>query len=768
MIQLILFLFIFATTPLAAQNFSIHGRVKNAVTQIAIVNATVDLIRDSTQTVAKTVTNAQGDFAFHGLPSASYRITVSSIGYEPTQAMVQHLIADYDAGTLLLHEESTTLQEVKVTSDMLRSYGNHDEIYLSKREREVGSNALDAISALPQFHKGIDDKLYTALGSTLLIVIDDRRATEQQLMMLRAEDVAKLAYYSNPPVRYAQEGVGAVLEVKTRKKKERNYFFYLNTKNSFTTGYGTDQASFSYTDSLNQLYAAYFIDYRGLRDNRMNNSYRYGETENIYEGSPGKYSGQYHIGLVSYQRNIKRNVLYAMLEYRANPGLQHYSQSFSTLLNRQQTQWGSSDRVLRSNYDGFTFDLYFMHPFTEHRSFSVNVVNTFFTSKSDNIFLRAMLEPQATFYLFENNIKNRSYSFIGETLCTDEALLGGKWNVGAYVSYKNLLQTSSQLEDTKLHYLRGYFYTDFSKTWGNLSSTFGIGLDDTQFTLIDGTTHNYLLFRPLLSLNYNFTKRSSLRYYAAIQPTIPEMGELTNSIVTIEDHFFATGNPALATSHTFHNQFTWQYRAGQSGKVYLSPSAFFDYRSKPQASVLMTDGSDVYKTYLNIGYMKVYGAALNLTWQPWQWLNLQPHYQYSFYDYATSNARVRHIVHSAGGSVQVVYKEFQFYWFANLPLTTVDGDIYEKMGFQTAARVTWKHENFTVGAEWLHNPHPSEVYGKLNNFNFDEETVWNNFRHLIDIQFTYRFSIGKEFHHAQKRISNSDNDTGLTKDNTAK
>ncbi|MDD4533680.1 MAG: hypothetical protein PHC48_04315, partial [Prevotella sp.] len=65
-------------------------------------------------------------------------------------------------------------------------------------------------------------------------------------------------------------------------------------------------------------------------------------------------------------------------------------------------------------------------------------------------------------------------------------------------------------------------------------------------------------------------------------------------------------------------------------------------------------------------------------------------------------------------------------------------------------------------------PYPSEVYGKLNNFNFDEETVWNNFRHLIDIQFTYRFSIGKEFYHAQKRISNSDNDTGLTKDNTAK
>lgn len=129
---------------------------------------------------------------------------------------------------------------------------------------------------------------------------------------------------------------------------------------------------------------------------------------------------------------------------------------------------------------------------------------------------------------------------------------------------------------------------------------------------------------------------------------------------------------------------------------------------------------------------------------------------------------VNHSVHNAGMSVQIVPGNWQVIWNGNLPMTLVDGDLYTRMGFNTNVSALYKFKNMSFGLEYIHNPYPTKVYANIKGFNYSEETIWNNFRNLVSLKFTYYFYKGKSRGHAGKRISNSDNDSGLTQSNTAK
>ena len=84
------------------------------------------------------------------------------------------------------------------------------------------------------------------------------------------------------------------------------------------------------------------------------------------------------------------------------------------------------------------------------------------------------------------------------------------------------------------------------------------------------------------------------------------------------------------------------------------------------------------------------------------------------------------------------------------------------------ATALYKFKSMSVGLEYIYNPNPSRVYANIKDFSYSEETVWNNFKNLVSVKFTYYLYKGKSRGHAGKRISNADNDSGLTNSNTAK
>lgn len=737
---------------LMAQNIS--GRVVDKeANPIVGVNCILYDLPDSVQ-ITGTTTNLDGYFELKVKEEKEYLIQFSFLGYEK----INKVCRPGNVGEIILNEDSQLLEEVVVTPQILNTFGNKDEIMLSQSAKKVGNNALDAIGSMPQFrtNTGSGD-LITVDNKSVLVLIDGIRRSSRDLMLLKADDIKNIMFYSEPPARYAHENIGAVIDVTTKKKVDRLYSLYLDTKNGVTTGYGTDMLSMAYMDSLNMVTAAYFIDYRALNDNRMNNTYSYSNKINEYRGLPGSYKGQYHLGQLTYQRYQGKNLFNAKLDYRRSPGKQEYAQELAGTNNSQFT----NNRKLNSDYSSVSADLYYMYMFNQNRNISLNVLNTYYSSVSDNT-----LSSEMGGYSFENHTDNKSYSLIAEALYSDK-LWNGDFNAGIYYQYKNLDQKYNFTDKSNIRTHKEYAYVDYSNAVGKFSYNIGLGLENNHYNTATNESYNYLIFRPSLALNVQYDKHSAMRFTTSINSSIPNIGDLTNSIVTIDEYFYTQGNTNLKPYYYYYSNLSYQY-ASDNGKLYLAPSVSYSYYPNKNMPILFTEGENVIQRMTSIKDVHSLQASMSLSYKPVDWFAIQPFYNYEYSKYQTPNRKVNHSLHNAGVSVQFLPKNWQIIYNCNLPMTTVNGDLYTKMGLNMTANVLYKFKTMSVGLEYIYNPYPSRVYASTNNFSFSEETVWNNFKNLVSVKFTYYLYKGKARGHAGKRISNADNDSGLTNSNTAK
>lgn len=732
-----------------AQNTVIKGKViNNNGDPLSFANVSLLNIQDSSFIQGTTCKN---DGTFELISKNKQGIVkVSSIGYKN----FFRTFRNSETWTIQLQEDSLKLNEVVITSQSLRSFGNKDQIFLSENDRKKGTNALETISCLPQFKTNPTEiGLTTVENKSVLVLINGIRRTARDLMLLKPNDIKYVNYYSYPPARYAHEGVGAVIDVVTKKPNDTLYTFYLSTKNGVNTGYGTNLASMTYQDLLNTLSVAYFIDYRDLNSNLMDNSYRYENKSNIYQGTSGEYVGQFHIGQVNFQHRQGKGLFSSQIEFRKNPGTQKYEQNINDAEK-------SNSRRLKSDYNGLSVDLYYDYSFNKDKNISLNVLNTFYKSKSNNTLNDFSSQK------LENNIDNKSYSLIAELLYNCK-LFNGSFGLGAYYQYKNFSQTYNVDSFSKIGTQKEYFYGEYSKDISNFSYTLGVGLENNHYNTADKKSFDYWVLRPSLALNLQCTKLSSLRFTSSIRSVVPNVGNLTDSKVAIDEHFFLQGDMGLKPYYVYETNLQYQYSSNDR-KWYFVASVHDDFYPNENVPVITNDGDNVIERISRIKNANELGTSVSFRYQPASWINFQPYYNYQYSKYDTPNQHVRHSMHNTGVSVNLLPKNWQISWNGNFPTTTANGDIFQKTGFQTTMSILYKMKSISLGAEYIHNPRPNKTYANTKNFSFEEETKWNNFKNLIAVNFTYYFTKGKGHNQGSKRLRNKDQDAGLTQFNTAK
>lgn len=748
-----LMIFLIVLTHASAQK-TITGKVVDA-SEVPLpgVNCVLMNPADSVR-ITLAITEADGTFNLPAEEDEEYALQFSFIGYKT----ITRLCRVGDLGKIVMKEDAQQLEEIVVTSQLLKTFGNKDQLFLTESAKKTGNNALDAIASLPQFKQGVgSSELTTTDNKTILVLVDGIRSSSRELMLLKADDIKSISYYSNPPARYAHENVGAVIDVATRRKREKQYSLYLDTKNGVTTGYGTNLLSMSYRDSLNSVTAAYFIDYRALDDNIMNNAYIYPDKANNYRGLSGSYKGQYHIGQMTYQRYQGKHLFNAKVEYRKSPATQKYGQQ----LTNQGGEELTNNRVLESDYSSVAADLYYMYMFSDARTLSLNAVNTYYASDSDN-----ELAGNSSEYSFRNHTDNKSYSLITEALYTDR-IGSGDLNIGFYYQYKNLNQKYNYTNRSTVNTQKEYLYADYSNSIGKLFYNIGIGLENNHYRTAADESFNYWVFRPSVSLNMQCNQYTSMRLMASVKSAVPEVGNLTNSTVTVDEHYYTQGNTGLKPFYYYDTRLALQYASG-NGKWYLSPSVSYAYYPENNMPVFFFEGEDVIQRMTKVDNVHELGASFSFSYKPVSWITFRPYYNYEYSSYQTPNQSISHSLHNVGISLQLLPKNWQISWFGCFPMTDVNGDIFQKYGFNMTASVLYKYKSISVGAEYAYNPNPSRYYTSIGGFSMVEETKWNNFKDLIAVKFTYYSRKGKSRSHAGKRISNADNDSGLTKYNTAK
>lgn len=733
---------------------SITGQIVDVMgSPLANASCTLLSVPDSV-VISRVVSRVDGTFSLSAEIGVAYRLHISLLGYDD----VEKNCGVGNLGIVTMRMNAQVLNEVIVTSQSLRTYANKDVLYLDEQTKKVGNNALDAISSLPQLSRSIDgSSLSTVDDKSVLVLINGIRMSARDLMLLQANDIKKITLYRDPPARYAHLGVGAVLDVTTKKKIDNYRAVYLDTKNGINTGYGTDMLAAYYMDSLNYVCANYYIDYRNMGKMLQDNIYKYEDLQNDYRGLSGNYKGAYQIGQVLYQRSQGKNMFYTNVKYIKHDFTNDFMQERINYADNIET---INTRRLESDFSSASLDMYYTHTFSSRNSLSINMLNTFYNSSSDN-----SLNSNAAGYSFNNYFDNKTYSLIAEILYNDN-LWKGNFNVGAYYRFKNLRQIYNANDKSRINTHQEYVYGDYSRGFGNFSFNLGIGLENNQYQITSNKSSNYFSVRPMLTLNLQLNKHSSIRLSSAVKTLVPDIGNLTNNKVSIDEHFYKQGNPELKPSRYIDNSLSFQFSSAD-GKWYIAPTLNYVYSPCVNMPVISIDKEDVIQSVAGVDDASRFKFMLSSSYRPVSWMSIQPYYYFRYYKYNTLLSRVRHCANNGGIRLFFTPKQWQFLLQVNSPTEMLDGDVSEKNEFSMIMSALYKMKRMSFGLEYQHSPKLGIIRSDVNNFSYSEATQWNCMKHLVKVTFTYYLYKGKTYNQGNKRINNSDNDSGLTKYNMA-
>jgi len=136
---LALFLFLFSAE---AQSFSVTGRVQDAESGASLPGANVMLrsIRD-TNIIFNTLTDTSGRFRLNDISRDSFRITITSVGYEALNRSVRVDTGNIDLGNIMVPRTSRELTGVTVTANVAPATQKGDTVQFNASQFKVNPDA---------------------------------------------------------------------------------------------------------------------------------------------------------------------------------------------------------------------------------------------------------------------------------------------------------------------------------------------------------------------------------------------------------------------------------------------------------------------------------------------------------------------------------------------------------------------------------------------------------------------------------------------------
>ncbi|MDP9077150.1 MAG: TonB-dependent receptor [Bacteroidota bacterium] len=247
-VLLILCAFLFATVA--------QGQVSGTLTDnngSPIPFATVVLLKSADSAMVRsTLSDEKGHFALSAVPSGTYMIKMSGIGYAnyfSLPVVLDHSHPSYDAGTIQLKTLDKQLSEVVIRSGkpLVQQAAGGLVVNVQNSLMTKGSSVLQVLSRSPGVIVDPQSSAISLNGKSGVMVMLDgkllRLSADQVAALLNgmtADDIDKIELLATPPAKYDADGNAGLINIVTKKNKRQG------TSGSVTAsaGYGKgDKAS---------------------------------------------------------------------------------------------------------------------------------------------------------------------------------------------------------------------------------------------------------------------------------------------------------------------------------------------------------------------------------------------------------------------------------------------------------------------------------------------------------------------------------------------
>jgi len=207
----------------------IAGNVLEETSGKAIPGATVELICLTEPARGRTsMTNAAGEFLFNNLGIGTYRLKISSVGFNALSIDSIRLRADrndFSLNDLKLSSKTAEMQAAVVYAEkpLIQSKAGNLTFNAAESPLSAGSSASELLKNVPLISTDANGNL-TVRGKQPKVLIDDKpvNLNAQQLQdfldALPGNMIERIEVMTNPPPQYANEE-GGVVNIITRKGK---------------------------------------------------------------------------------------------------------------------------------------------------------------------------------------------------------------------------------------------------------------------------------------------------------------------------------------------------------------------------------------------------------------------------------------------------------------------------------------------------------------------------------------------------------------------
>lgn len=744
----------------------ISGRLLDDNDNSALTGANVVLQADTSKVVAGSVTDETGRFEIKDVDAGSYVLRFSCLGYEFQSVSLANLDDDIDVGDIRLVPRATALGEVVVEGSAVINKIDRQIILPTSAQRKASTNGISLLQHLQLSSlmiNPLDKSIKTNFGEEVQLRINGVVSNRNEVMALRPADIVRIEYYDNPGLKYGD--AAAVVDYIVKRKETGGNVAADLTNGIYPVGVGDYNVSARYNRNKSVVSAVFSWERRDLewtRENYETFVYPDRTVENREIGSPTK---------IKYDRmNLNLNYNYAddknMLNVAFRNIYNNTPNSFydrNSVLYQDGTAYNITNKQKEDSYIP-SLDVYYQRSMKNRQNLYVDVVGTYIKSSSDRYY--SMSQSGATADEIVSVVDGERYSIIGEAIY-EKQFDNGTLTAGGRHSQSSMnnVYDGNLSSKVDMNQAETYVFAEFQSSIKKLNYRIGIGGMRTYYEQGDASQEKYI-FRPTLSLSYNFNDKVFLRYNAEMSGYAPSLADLSDVTQAMDLYQVRRGNPALhsVTYYTQSLMASWRSR-------YVNVELFgrYSYDDNPMMEeTLYEDGMFVRATANQRGFhrLNLQTTVQVMPFKEYIMVRLTPYFNRYIslgngYTHTHSNPGFR-------GSIMGMYKNWSMMIEMNTSYHTLWGETLQKEEKLHSIAVGYNTEKWGVQM-MLMNPFTKRYEQSVENRSrlapYSQVAYSDDFKRMVMVNVSVNLDFGKQRNAVGKRINNSDTDTGILSGN---
>ena len=751
-----------------AQNLEIKGMVRNGRDKAPLEFANVVLQTADSVFITGTTTDGKGRFMLDKVKAGDYLLAVSSLGYETQYIALDGFNKSIDLKEILMEDAPVSLDGVTVSASNTSSRSDRKLIFPSDRQVKASTNGMDLLQQLmlPKITVNpMSNEIKVPGNGEVQLRINGVKVELDEIKALLPADIIRIEFHDNPGLRYRNAEV--VLDYIVRRP-ETGGNFSVDMSQGVNALWGEHRVSGKINHKKSEFGASYRIgprDFYGMsRDN-----------EEIFHLADGTVLHRKETGDPSHASMFMHNL---NLNYSVQDPEKYLFNATFRYWNNHQPHWDY--RGILSNLDNPddyvdmvdlnssdnqvpALDLYYQRNLKNDQTLVFNVVGTYNRTSSHRFYQESRGEELLTD--INNRVSGKKYSLIGEAiyekkLANGNSLSGGVWHTQSFSDneYRN-----GHDYDTHMDQSASSIYGEFKGKVRKLDYMLGVELARLYYKQ-EGTddSDQFYTFNPRFTLQYALPGQSFIRLKGYVGNLSPSLGNLNAVEQVIDSLQLQRGNPRLESYMSYLLDLNYEY---QKGIFYALVNGTYEYVPNAIMDEKYQEGNKIIQTWNNQkNWQRVVGSAMFRVGP------IKDILQFSFtggVNHYISNGNTyshRYTNWYCNMQASLTWKKFMLMYQMNTNWNRFWGETLE--GGENIqmfmAKYNFRNLSLGIGAFNLFSDNWKVQSENWNQYASSKKTSYiKESSRLFVVSVSYNFSFGRTYKAGQKRLNNSDSDSGV-------